>query len=166
MRPRGRRCPCRRGLRPGLLRGSRRVCASSRSWSSSCLLSSCDLGMEGVEPVLPEPAVLNQPLVDLDERLRAECVDPALRVLAYVDQPGFPQHTKMTGHARASDRESLGQLTCTRRVVAENLENRAPALVCQRVQHGVHGANVAIWVRIRKVTFAPVEKCRVWEVQK
>jgi hypothetical protein len=24
-------------------------------------------------------------------------------------------------------------------VVAENLENRAPALVCQCVQHGVHG---------------------------
>jgi hypothetical protein len=42
--------------------------------------------MEGVEPVLPEPAVLTQPLVDLDECLRTECVDPALRVLAYVDQ--------------------------------------------------------------------------------
>ena len=77
---------------------------SSRSWSSSCLLSSCDLGMEGVEPVLPEPAVLSQPLVDLDERLWAECVDPALRVLAYVDQPGLPQHAEMPGNARACDR--------------------------------------------------------------
>ena len=122
--------------------------------------------MEGVEPVLPEPAVLSQPLVDLDERLRAECVDPALRVLAYVDKPGFPQHAEMPGHARASDRESLGQLSCTRRVVAENLENRAPALVSQRVQHSVHDNNVTTWVRIRKVTFGPVKKCRVREVQK
>ena len=84
--------------------------------------------MEGAEPVLPEPAVLAQPLVDLDESLRAECVDPALRVLAYVDQPGFPQHAEMPGHARASDRESLGQLSCARRVVAEDLENRASAI--------------------------------------
>jgi len=100
--------------------------------------------MEGVEPVLPEPAVRSKPLIDLDECLRAECVDPALRVLAYVDQPGFPQHAKMPGHARASDRESLGQLSCTRRVIAENLQNRAPALVCQRVQHSVHASNVTM----------------------
>src|SRR3954451_12036427 len=124
MRPRGRRCPCRRGLRPGLLRGSRRAFASSRSWSSSCLLSSCDLGVEGVESALPESAVLPEPLVDLDERLRTECVDPALRVLAYVDQPGLAQHAEMPGDARASDRESVGQLSRTGRVVAENLENR------------------------------------------
>jgi hypothetical protein len=109
--------------------------------------------MEGVESVLPESAVLSQPLVDLDERLRAECVDPALRVLADVDQPGFPQYAEMPGHARASDRESLGQLSCSHRAVAEHLQNRPPALVCQRVQHSVHGANVAMWVRIHKVTF-------------
>lgn len=111
--------------------------------------------MEGVKPVLPEPAVLSQPLVDLDERLRAECVDPALRVLVYVDQPGFPQHAQMPGHARARYRESRGQLSCTRRVLAENLENRAPALVCQRVQQGVHRSNVTMWVHTRKVTFGP-----------
>jgi hypothetical protein len=51
-------------------------------------------------------------------------------------------------------------------VVAENLENRAPALVCQRVQHSVHDANVTMWVRIRKVTFDPVKKCRIRKVQK
>jgi len=122
--------------------------------------------MKSVEPVRPEPAVISQPLVDLDERLRAEGVDPALRVLAYVDQPGFPQHAEMPGHARASDRKSLGQLTRTRRAVAENPENRAPTLVCQRVQHGVHDANVTLRVRTRKVTFKSVRKCRAWEVQR
>ena len=109
--------------------------------------------MKGVEPALPEHAVLREPLVHLDERLRTEAVDPALRFLAYVDQSGIPQHPQVPGHPRASDRKSLGQLSCTRRVVAENLENRAPALVCQRVQHSVHGANVAMWVRIHKVTY-------------
>ncbi|GAA1250958.1 hypothetical protein GCM10009657_28310 [Oryzihumus leptocrescens] len=71
----------------------------------------------------------------------------------------------MPGHARASDRESLSQFPRTRRVIAEDLENRAPALVCQRVQHRIHGINVTMWVRIRKVTFDGT-KSRVREVQK
>jgi hypothetical protein len=113
--------------------------------------------MEGVESALPESAVLPQPRIDLDQRLRAECVDPALRVLAYVDQSGFPQHAEMPGHTRASDRESLGQLSGTGRMVAENLENRAPALVCQRMPYGVHAPTVTMRVRIRKVTFESVK---------
>jgi hypothetical protein len=100
--------------------------------------------VERVEPVLPKLAVLAQPLVDFDERVQAECVDPALRVLAYVDQAGFTQHAEMPGHARASDRESLGQLSCTRWVVAENIENRASALVCQRVEYSIHTVSVTI----------------------
>ena len=41
----------------------------------------------------------------------------------------------MPGHTRASDRQSRGQISRARRVVSEDLENRAPALVRQRVQH-------------------------------
>jgi len=51
--------------------------------------------VEGVEPVLPQLAVRRQPLVDLDERLRAEAVDPLLRLLAHVYQSGLPQYTEM-----------------------------------------------------------------------
>ena len=78
------------------------------------------------------------PVVDLDEGLRAKRVDPALCVLADIHQPGLPQHSEMPGHAGASDRERLSQLPCARRVLAEDLQHGAPALVCQRVPHGVH----------------------------
>ena len=82
-----------------------------------CLLSSCDLGVQGIEPVLPERAVVLQPLVDLDERLRAQAVDPPLRLLTYVDEPGLPQHPQVPGHAGSSDRQRVGQLAGRRRVI-------------------------------------------------
>src|SRR5262245_30886093 len=94
--------------------------------------------MKGVEPALPEHAVLLEPVVHLDQRLRTEAVDPALRVLAYVDQPGLPQHPQVPGHARTGDRECLGQHPRAGRMVAQDLQDRAPALVRQRVQHGIH----------------------------
>jgi hypothetical protein len=45
------------------------------------------LGVQGVQPLFPKDPVSAQPLVDLGERLRAEAVDPPLRVLANLDQP-------------------------------------------------------------------------------
>ena len=95
--------------------------------------------MKGIEPVLPEHAVLREPLIHLDERLRTEAVDPALRLLAYVDQSGLTQHPQMPGHARTGDRERLGQLSRARRMIAQDPQNCSPALVCQRVQDRIHG---------------------------
>src|SRR3954454_1884613 len=111
--------------------------------------------MKGVEPALPEHAVLREPLVHLDERLRTEAVDPALRLRAYVDQPGLPQHPQMPRHARTGDRDRLRQLPRARRVIAQDLQHRSPALVRQGVQHRIHTPNVTDRVRIRKVTYAP-----------
>src|SRR5262245_32121142 len=108
--------------------------------------------MKGVEPALPEHAVLREPLVHLHERLRTEAVDPALRVLAYVDQAGLSQHSQVPGHARTGDREHLGELPGAGRMVAQDLQDRAAALVRQRVQHRIHAANVTNWVRTRKGT--------------
>src|SRR5262245_25937758 len=109
--------------------------------------------MKGVEPAPPEHAVLLEPLVHLDQGLRTEAVDPALRVVTYVDQPGLPQHPQVPGHARTGDRERLGQLPRAGRMVAQDLQDRAPALVGQRVQHGIHGANVTHRLRTRKGTY-------------
>ena len=66
--------------------------------------------MQGIEPVPPQCAVFLQPLIDLDERLRPQAVDPPLRLLAYVDEPGLPQNPHVPGHARPSDRQRVGQL--------------------------------------------------------
>lgn len=81
--------------------------------------------MKGVEAALPEHAVLREPLVHLDERLRTEAVDPALRLLAYLDQSGLPQHPQMPGHPRTGDRDRLGQLSRTRRMIAQDLQKRS-----------------------------------------
>jgi len=110
--------------------------------------------MKGVEPALPEHAVLREPLVHLDQRLRTEAVDPTLRFPAYLDQSGLAQHPQMPGHARTGDRDRLGQLSRARRMIAQDLQNRSPALVRQRVQHRIHDANVTDRVRTRKGTYA------------
>jgi len=63
----------------------------------------------------------------------------------------------MPGYARTGDRERLGQLSRVCRMVAQDPQNRAPALVRQRVQHRIHGVNVTDQVRNRKGTYdAPV----------
>lgn len=96
--------------------------------------------MEGVEPVLPQPPVRTQPFVDLDQRFRPEAVDPPLGVLADLDQPRLAQHPKMTRHPRPRDRERICELPGRRRMIAQDLQHRTPALIRQRLQHRIHDA--------------------------
>jgi hypothetical protein len=51
--------------------------------------------VQRIQPLLPQDPVSAQPFIDLGERLRSKCVDPLLRLLADIDQPGFPEHAKM-----------------------------------------------------------------------
>jgi len=47
--------------------------------------------MQGIQPLPPQRPIPLQPLVDLGERLGAKTVDPALRLLAKLDQPRLPR---------------------------------------------------------------------------
>ena len=49
--------------------------------------------MQGVEAVLPEGAVLGQPGVYLGQWLRAQAVDPPLRLRADIDQTGLSENS-------------------------------------------------------------------------
>jgi hypothetical protein len=69
------------------------------------VLSSGDLGVQGVQPLLPQGPVSTQPFIDLGERLRAEAVDAPLRLLANLDQTRLTQHPQVPGHARAGNRK-------------------------------------------------------------
>ncbi len=51
--------------------------------------------MQSVEPLIPQRPVSGKPLIDFGQRLGAETVDPALRLLANLDQPGLPEHPKV-----------------------------------------------------------------------
>ena len=59
-------------------------------WCSFVRVSPGYLGVQGVQPLLPQGPVLAQPFIDLGERLGAKAVDPALRFLADLDQPCLP----------------------------------------------------------------------------
>jgi hypothetical protein len=53
------------------------------------------LGVQGVQPLLPQGPVPAQPVIDLGERLGTKTVDPPLRLLADLDQPCLPQHPQV-----------------------------------------------------------------------
>lgn len=89
---------------------------------------------------MPQRSVGTQPVIDLDEGFGPQAVDPPLRLLAYVDQTGLPQHPQVSRHAGAGDRERVSQLACCRWMIAENLKDGASTLVGQRLQHRVHPA--------------------------
>jgi hypothetical protein len=48
------------------------------------------LGVQGIQPLLPQGPIPAQPFINLGERLGAEAVDPPLRLLADLDQPRLP----------------------------------------------------------------------------
>ena len=97
--------------------------------------------MQGVESLLPQRAVAAKPLVYFCERFGAKAVDPPLRLLAGLDQPGFPQHSQVAGDARTSDRQQRRQLARSRRAAGQRLQQRPPALVGDRPQNSFHAPN-------------------------
>jgi len=94
--------------------------------------------MKGVQTLRPQAAVLIQPFVDLGERLRVQAVDPPLRFLTHVDEPGLTQDAEVTRYTRSGDRQQLSQFTDGGRMVPQHLQDRPSTFVRQRVQHGIH----------------------------
>jgi hypothetical protein len=68
------------------------------------MLSPSHLGVQGVQPVLPQGPIPAQPLIDLGERLGPNTVDPALRLPADRDQPRLPKHAEVPRYPGASNR--------------------------------------------------------------
>ena len=95
--------------------------------------------MKRFESTTPQDSIGIQPLVDLDEWYGTEAVDPSLSVPAFVDLPGLTQDTKVPRNTGASDGQSLGELSCSRFVIAQNLMNSAATRVGQYLDIAVHG---------------------------
>jgi len=51
--------------------------------------------MQGIQPVPRQGPVPAQPFIDLGERLKAQTVNPPLRLLADLDKPRLPQHPQV-----------------------------------------------------------------------
>src|SRR4051812_2696571 len=57
-----------------------------------------NLGLQGIQLVLPEPPELIDPAIGFLERLRIDGVQPPLRVHANRGEPGLPQDLQMLRH--------------------------------------------------------------------
>ena len=114
--------------------GRRHACSSR---SPRCPPSG-DLGVQGVEAVLPQRPIGLEPLVDLDERLGPQAVDAPLRVLLDRHETGLAQHPQVTRHTGAGDRQGVGELGDGRRMVPQDLQHGAATPVTDRLQHRVH----------------------------
>jgi hypothetical protein len=93
-----------------------------------------------------------EPVVELGQRLGPQAVDPPLRVLADLDQPGLAEHPQVPGHSGTSDRQQRGQLADCGVSSAQSFQHCPAAAIRQRVQHGIHALNVTDLVRTRKGT--------------
>ena len=67
------------------------------------MLSSRDLGVQGVEAALPQRPIAAKPDIDVGERLWAQAVDPPLGFLVYFYETSLPQHPEVARDAGPGD---------------------------------------------------------------
>lgn len=94
--------------------------------------------MQGVETLLPPGSITLEPVVKLRKRLRPQAVNAPLSLPLHLDEPRLSQDTQMARDAGPRDRQRLRELTDPRRSIPQHLEDRAPTLIRQRVQHLIH----------------------------
>ena len=102
-------------------------------------LKLAEVVVEAVEALLPELAVILEPLVDAAQRLRLDLARPPLRLPAAGDEARVLQHLQVLRDGGEADRErgrefGHGRLTCH-----EAGEDRAAGGVGQGVQRGLQG---------------------------
>ena len=112
------------------------------------------LGVQGVQPLLPQGPVPAQPLIDLGQRLGTKAIDTPLRLLANLHEPRLTQHPQVPRDAGSRDRQQRRQVTRSGRTAGERLEHRPPAVVRQRPQNSFHGSNVPNQLRNCQGTYS------------
>src|SRR5690606_29131282 len=115
----------------------RRRATSARGASArgALRLPPLDLGREVLEGVLPERAVVGEPLVDRAERTGVERVDAPPALGAHAGEAGVPQHLELLRDGRLRDPELLphGRDDLARRALAlgEQLDDAPPDRVAE-----------------------------------
>src|SRR5689334_13261443 len=145
--------PCRRPWPECRECGCRRPRRSCRA--PSFAFPPGHLGVQGVQPLLPQGPVPAEPLVHLGERLGPQAVHAPLGIAADLDEPRFTQHPQVPRHPRAGDRQQGRQLACGGRPVGQGLEQRPPALVRNRPENSFHGPSVPERLRNCQGTYEP-----------
>src|SRR5690606_3356101 len=102
----------------------------------------CELGRERVEPLVPEPAEVVEPAIDLAERRSVDGIEPAGALGTDGGEPALAQHPEMLRHGWLRDSElrldDLGDRSRAALAVGEQFENSAADRVTEDVER-VHG---------------------------
>src|SRR6478735_43723 len=72
-------------------------------------LQRAEIILQPIEPLLPEPAIFLEPVVDALQRIQLDPARPPLRLAAAGDQARVLQHLEMPGDRRSADVEWLRQ---------------------------------------------------------
>src|SRR2546426_2328310 len=113
-----------------------RVMTSSRSAGVVALLPAAmsppfrlqlaQIALQAIEALLPETAIVLQPVGGLLERSRLEPAGPPLRLATARDQTGALQYLEVLGDGGKAHLEGLGQVRDRRLAPGETSQDRAP----------------------------------------
>src|SRR6266704_2818981 len=99
-------------------------------------LQPAQIGVETIEALVPEAAIVLEPLGDVLERGAFETAGPPLRRAAARDQPGALQHLEMLGDGGTAHRERLGELADRALALGQPGEDGAPRRVGECRERG------------------------------
>jgi len=92
------------------------------------------MAFESIEVRGPQLPVRLQPVVELGKWLGTDAVQPALRVGAYVDEPGVLQHAQVLRHRGLAETQALHEIADRPLSVAQELEDLQPAGLPERLE--------------------------------
>src|SRR5438093_9726240 len=103
------------------------------------LLQFNQIFVEALEALVPEAAIVFEPVGDVLERRRLEPAGPPLRLATLRDQAGALQHLEVLGHRGSTDLEGCGQLLDRRFALSEACKDRAARRVGERREDRAEG---------------------------
>ena len=101
-------------------------------------LAAGQLGREGVEPLIPEPAEMVEPAIQLVERCRVDGIEPPGSCRPDRGEPAVTQHLEMLRHGRLGDPEfgldDDGDLPGGQLPIGEELQDPASDRVAEDIE--------------------------------
>src|SRR6266851_8031372 len=100
-------------------------------------LQVAQINIQTIEALLPEAAIILDPVGGVPERTRLEPARTPLRLAAARDQAGALQHLEMLGDRRKAHLEGFSQFSYRGLACGEASENRAPGGIGERGEGGI-----------------------------
>ena len=110
--------------------------SSSKRFSATICLFLClelfDERVHFLEACFPELAIALEPIVQAQERVGAQFVEPLLGASLHADEPRLFQHPQMFGHLRLIELQTRADVVHVARARAKELDDAKAIGFCQR----------------------------------